>query len=493
MLIRPRSKKAFTLLELIVVIVILGLLAALAIPTFARVTKKSQDASTSATISAVLRDARALRAFEPTSTEDWKAVTETAVGETTAPSASGLLAAAMTSRSATVSDTEPTSTSEAVYSLLNGGVVVSMLSRSGNVCLGAASLASTTTVTCAPPRTDKTSSAKAVGAGGTMSDGSSFNLPVGASSPAPASSSALAAPTSVVATAGDATASVTWAAVPGATNYVVTPSSGAAAKTVSALKADFIGLANGTPVTFSVVAKASGSADSSAGVSNSVTPAAARVLYSASVADGPMSFYALNDAAGSSTAQDTSGANRNATAVGAVFGSGGQNASTTSARLSSSSSITLPGAAAPTSGAVSIEAWVNPSSGTDYAIAGRFPSTFANGYILAVSGGKLDFEAYTSPSQASRALSTSALPVNSWHHVAVTYDGVRDAKVYIDGVLNSSTTMAYSGYTSPSVAPTIGVHSASSAYNFPGRVSGVGFYGKVLTAAQVQAHYESGR
>jgi prepilin-type N-terminal cleavage/methylation domain-containing protein len=176
--LRRGPKKAFTLLELIVVIVILGLLAALAIPTFARVTKRSQDASTSATLSAVLRDARALRAFDPSSTEDWKAVTETAVKETAAPSASGLLAAALEVKPESFG--EPTRTT-AVYSLLDGGVVLSMRSASGNVCLASASLTSATTPTCAPAFADGKSSAGAVAAGSALSDGSSAPLAPGTS------------------------------------------------------------------------------------------------------------------------------------------------------------------------------------------------------------------------------------------------------------------------------------------------------------------------
>ena len=50
------TKKAFTLLELIVVIVVLGILAALAVPTFSTVKEKSADSIALKNAQAVQRD-----------------------------------------------------------------------------------------------------------------------------------------------------------------------------------------------------------------------------------------------------------------------------------------------------------------------------------------------------------------------------------------------------------------------------------------------------
>jgi len=58
-----RTQKGMTLLELIIVIVILGILAALAIPTFAAVVTKSKFASAETTASALDDEALALAAF----------------------------------------------------------------------------------------------------------------------------------------------------------------------------------------------------------------------------------------------------------------------------------------------------------------------------------------------------------------------------------------------------------------------------------------------
>jgi prepilin-type N-terminal cleavage/methylation domain-containing protein len=57
-----KSKKAFTLLELIVVLVVLGILAALAIPSFAKVQKNAAATVAMSTAKSIARDAAALGA-----------------------------------------------------------------------------------------------------------------------------------------------------------------------------------------------------------------------------------------------------------------------------------------------------------------------------------------------------------------------------------------------------------------------------------------------
>ena len=82
----------------------------------------------------------------------------------------------------------------------------------------------------------------------------------------------LAAPTSVTATAGDASASVSWAAVAGATGYVVTAEPAAGSCVVTGTTANCTGLTNGTSYVFRVAAtNAAGTASLSA-VSAAVSP-----------------------------------------------------------------------------------------------------------------------------------------------------------------------------------------------------------------------------
>ena len=67
----PHSKKGFTLLELIVVIVILGILAALAIPSFSNVKTKAAEKTAISSAEGIVRDARAIAAFDGASLSDF--------------------------------------------------------------------------------------------------------------------------------------------------------------------------------------------------------------------------------------------------------------------------------------------------------------------------------------------------------------------------------------------------------------------------------------
>lgn len=59
-----RSRKGFTLLELIVVLVVLGLLAAIAIPTYAAVIAKAEKKGAVESAKSAGRDIQALSAFD---------------------------------------------------------------------------------------------------------------------------------------------------------------------------------------------------------------------------------------------------------------------------------------------------------------------------------------------------------------------------------------------------------------------------------------------
>ena len=74
------THKAFTLLELIVVIVILGILAALAIPTFNAIIGRAKDSNVKTAAASFDRNVRALAAFDEAS-PNVKAHVDTAIGE----------------------------------------------------------------------------------------------------------------------------------------------------------------------------------------------------------------------------------------------------------------------------------------------------------------------------------------------------------------------------------------------------------------------------
>jgi hypothetical protein len=86
------------------------------------------------------------------------------------------------------------------------------------------------------------------------------------------------APTGVSAVAGNASATVTWSAPASSggsaiTGYTITPSVGTAVTVGNVLTANFTGLANGTPVTFTVIATNSAGNSLPSTASSSVTPA----------------------------------------------------------------------------------------------------------------------------------------------------------------------------------------------------------------------------
>lgn len=79
-----RTKKAFTLLELIIVVVVLGILALVAVPSFKGVIDNTSADVAESTARAIARDANALAAFN-TGTDTNQATNaniDTAVGET---------------------------------------------------------------------------------------------------------------------------------------------------------------------------------------------------------------------------------------------------------------------------------------------------------------------------------------------------------------------------------------------------------------------------
>ena len=88
---QKRMRKAFTLLELIVVVVVLGILALVAVPAFSGVINNSTESVAKNTAAAIARDANALAAFNPGATAN---VTEdsnidAAVSDTTLESSDG--------------------------------------------------------------------------------------------------------------------------------------------------------------------------------------------------------------------------------------------------------------------------------------------------------------------------------------------------------------------------------------------------------------------
>ena len=121
-----RSKKAFTLLELIVVLVILGILAALAIPTFANVQQGAALRVASSTAKAIARDANAISAAAAQGATTTANITS-AYGETTFASN---MTASNTGGSVTLSVTAGGATETCYVAIV--GTVASVVNNTNN-------------------------------------------------------------------------------------------------------------------------------------------------------------------------------------------------------------------------------------------------------------------------------------------------------------------------------------------------------------------------
>ena len=87
-----RTKKAFTLLELIVVLLVLGILAAIAVPTFATVKENAAERTFQASADAIARNAAAIAASSNDGDNDVSAADITAAAdEAVIDEASGVL------------------------------------------------------------------------------------------------------------------------------------------------------------------------------------------------------------------------------------------------------------------------------------------------------------------------------------------------------------------------------------------------------------------
>jgi prepilin-type N-terminal cleavage/methylation domain-containing protein len=130
-----KSKKAFTLLELIVVLVVLGILAALAIPSFAKVQKNAAATVASSTAKSIARDANALGAQNQGSTAGTtiNANLDTAFAEVTAPS-NAVISDPASSGSMTVTVTGGGEAQVCTVSITSGLASSNGTTASGQVC-----------------------------------------------------------------------------------------------------------------------------------------------------------------------------------------------------------------------------------------------------------------------------------------------------------------------------------------------------------------------
>lgn len=138
-----RRSRAFTLLELVVVVVVLGVLAAIAIPTFSAVIERSRDAATLTSLQALARETQALEAFDR---NGWDSSDFTAAGSDLA-----LVPGVFAAGGVLVPDAgaEPTG-STVTYQVSGEGVVFAAESDTGQVCLVGLNFTEVADGSCAP-------------------------------------------------------------------------------------------------------------------------------------------------------------------------------------------------------------------------------------------------------------------------------------------------------------------------------------------------------
>lgn len=279
---RTVRTRAFTLLELIVVIVVLGILAAIAIPTFSMVIEKSQDRTAEASLSSFAHEVQAIAALD-------QAGLTRAAFDAASPDlegfagGTGVLAAASSVEvlyspdGGEVAASQGSKDSKVVLSYalgkdeLAGKAGLAGVSASGN-CVGVRFDASVVTVVLMPGSlADCTGQSALLGeavSGGTV------DVPVGGADGGESGTATLAAPLNLVGSAKDGMATLEWDSSDGVESYdVFRGTSDTAEVTVSASPVQ-LPLALGAQADFRVVARTGDQVSPAAKVTVLSVPAA---------------------------------------------------------------------------------------------------------------------------------------------------------------------------------------------------------------------------
>lgn len=145
--------------------------------------------------------------------------------------------------------------------------------------------------------------------------------------------------------------------------------------------------------------------------------------------------------------------------------------------------------------AFTIELWVNLSA---YGNTAEYRPLFYKGngvdrnYSLFLAGGsnaKLHGSIYTTGGQYVAVNGTTNIPLNGWHHVALTHEANGAMKVYLDGQLEG--TSAATAIT-PSTSGTNGISLLAGWEPVGAKLDEVALYDRAMTATQVQQHYTRG-
>ena len=152
----------------------------------------------------------------------------------------------------------------------------------------------------------------------------------------------------------------------------------------------------------------------------------------------------------------------------------------------------MPYLAALNPSAFTIEAWAYPTGGQgtfrSIVTSRDYAPGAAKGYVLYAAS---DNTGGCGRARAANVVYGPSIVLNQWTHLVGTYDGTT-LRLYVNGALVSSNTVTYTPNTTRPLRVAAGRTESSAQYLLPGRVDEVAVYGSALSAARVQAHYDSG-
>jgi hypothetical protein len=140
----------------------------------------------------------------------------------------------------------------------------------------------------------------------------------------------------------------------------------------------------------------------------------------------------------------------------------------------------------------SVSAWVKTSAGGVVINKGGLSANQRDMWALRVdAAGKAVFEYENGASTNPTAVSSANVNNNVWHHIVGVRDGTRNAKIYVDGVLVGSQSLA-AGNTAVDTSSNIKIGGAlftsgsfSGFTNLNGLIDDLRVYSRALTAQEV--------
>jgi len=197
-------------------------------------------------------------------------------------------------------------------------------------------------------------------------------------------------------------------------------------------------------------------------------------------AGGLVASYGLNEGTGT-TVKDASANGNNGSITGATWITTGRYGAALSfsgtgafVSIPNSQSLNM-------TNAITVEAWVYPT-----ALGGWKPLVYKEtgfAYVLMGSSGSSSTPSFGGSFSSANAMGTTALPLNTWSHIAGTYDGTT-LRVYVNGVL--ATSQAQTGTISASTGPLM-IGGNNEGEYWAGRIDEVRIYNRALSQSEIQS------